>query len=884
MSTHATSILRGRRLFRSSVRAGSIAVAFALFLFSSWGIVYAQVAPTPPPAVTKTVTTPEDTPVIIDTGISVPAGNWYIVLVTVGPAHGTAVGVDPGFAPPPGSTYKINYTPGANRVDPVSFAYQLCTRPLVPGPQVCGTQATVTVDFTPVNDAPQVGADQVATFKNVAKDIDVLANDYAGPLFPDGTKSEPLQTLTLAAIATQPSHGGTATISGNKVHYVPPTNFCGDFETFTYTVRDNGNPQLVGTGTVEVTVSCGDAVITVGDPYMIDDHMFLVDITLESHVADVSAVDFFVTNANPACLQDPDGATPQLLADNVTNMPPGPSFVSQVADITNLDVDPDSDELRFSIAGIGNPPAILTGPSISTTTRRLATVKFKASGPGCPGLTADLTLRELRNNANTQDRGFTGPNGQNIEGDTLPKTLVLANINQPPTDILLSNNVVQEGIPNAFIGFLSTVDVDAGDTFVYALTDPSGFFRIRFGNELAVRPALGPGNGPPPPSGQYDVDVTTTDSFGAQHTKTFTIYVTNVNQAPTAGDDDAGIVRGRTTIPYVAALNTNDDDPDAAAPHPNGCPGCSIQSVTQGAKGMVTTDGVNVIYTPTDPAFVGANKTDTFTYIVTDNDPSGALSSNPAIVTVNLRRDRPPGDCNDDGAIGAGDLVATALELFDAPLGSNWYDTPLGNYAFSSYGCNSNIDMFVTAGDLACTAQKIFNNDFVCGTTMLASSATVANLAIANGLSAAPGMTVNVPVMLSTAGNAVAAAAFAVDFDAESLSFDATDADGDSLPDAVSLTVPSGAMAIASYNAAESRVEIVVTGMTMPLPLLSDGAIATVTLTVNEGVSVNETAVTLTESSLGGDQGQSVPLEVIDGSIQITTQPANRVLLPLINR
>ena len=51
------------------------------------------------------------------------------------------------------------------------------------------------------------------------------------------------------------------------------------------------------------------------------------------------------------------------------------------------------------------------------------------------------------------------------------KDLTLANINQMPTDVLLSNNVVKEGIPGAFIGFLSSVDADAGDTATYEILD-----------------------------------------------------------------------------------------------------------------------------------------------------------------------------------------------------------------------------------------------------------------------------------------------------------------------------------------------------------------------------------------------------------------------------
>lgn len=72
------------------------------------------------------------------------------------------------------------------------------------------------------------------------------------------------------------------------------------------------------------------------------------------------------------------------------------------------------------------------------------------------------------------------------------------------------------------------------------------------------------------------------------------------------------------------------------------------------------------------------------------------------------------------------------------------------------------------------------------------------------------------------------------------------------------------------------------TGLIPPFPLLADGAVATVSLTVKDGVTVSESTVTLANSSLGSDEGQSIPLEVSNGSIEIVSQPASRILLPLI--
>lgn len=923
MNLHAFSTLRGCRLGRAPYVLSVVLATLLFYLSANWNVAFAQIAPPPPPASNETVTTPEDTMVTITTDAVVPAGNWYYVVVTNSPAHGTALGDFPVI----GSNYKLLYTPGSNQTSSVSFAYQICTLPfyiLFGQPPVCGTQATITVNITPVNDPPLALMDRVSTFKNVAKDIDVLVNDAGGPLLPNGTKTEPSDTVTLVSVATPTNRDGTATIVGNKIRYTPKLDFCDNDpntnpdDFFTYTVRDSAG--LLATGTVEVTVECGNAIITVGEPYLIDDHTFFVDLYLESYGVDVAAVDFFVVYADsnvdtdPACLVDPDGVTPPVLANNVTNMPLAVNgFFSQVTDVStwnsniNIDADPDVDALRFSIAGIGNPnntppvpPTILTGPSINLAARKLATIKFKVNPAGCnlnvtpPTVpTVRLTLAQLTN-GNGNERGFTGPDGQNVTGTVQNKDLSLANINQAPTDILLSNNVVKEGISNAFIGFLSSVDADAGDTATYTIVgDPTNYFYVRFGNELAVRPFWA---GSPPPSGQYAVLIKSTDSFGAASPeKILTIFVTNVNRPPVAENDgvtpldplnlppDTIIANGRKTIVYNPTLSANDTDPDDP-----GCTRCSIQSVTNGKYGTATTDGVHIFYTPTDPTRI--NATDIFTYTVTDNDPTGALTDQ-ATVTVWIAAETynntpvSRGDCNLDGVIGAGDLVATAREIFDDPAGKNWYDIPLGNYAFSAYGCNSNLDAVIDVADLSCTAQKIFNNAYICPLPGLAAAGSMVNasLVVDSGLRAAPGTKVQVPVRLATGGNAVAAAAFAVNFDAATLSFDATDSDGDGLPDAVSLNAPGNTFTMANYNAEASRVEIVIAGLSEPMPLLADGAIATVTLTVKEEASVSESAVTLTESSLSDAQSLAVPVDVSGGSIQIG-QAAYRLLLPVITK
>jgi hypothetical protein len=286
--------------------------------------------------------------------------------------------------------------------------------------------------------------------------------------------------------------------------------------------------------------------------------------------------------------------------------------------------------------------------------------------------------------------------------------------------------------------------------------------------------------------------------------------------------------------------------------------------VTNGARGIVTNLGSKVVYIPTNAKFTG---TDVFTYTLTDNDPAGALTDK-ATVTVNVQPDANLGDCNKSGALEAGDLTATGLEIFDGD-GNLWYDIYKGTRtAFSPYGCNSNQDNVLDAGDISCTARKIFNAAANCGAAM-AASASKATLEVASGLRGAAGSTVSVPVSLRNNGNAVDTAVFALAYDASKLSFNADDASAVSLSDGQ----------LAMVNAVDGRVEIVVTGLSA-----ADGAVANINLSVKENAS-GDAAISLADSSLGSEGG-TVAVDIADGAIQIGDAGSTnfRSLLPIIRK
>ena len=140
-------------------------------------------------------------------------------------------------------------------------------------------------------------------------------------------------------------------------------------------------------------------------------------------------------------------------------------------------------------------------------------------------------------------------------------TIAVANVNEAPTAIDLSNKSIAENEPvGAVVGLLTTNDPDAGSTFTYTLEtgtggDDIGSFTIE-GNQLKTGISLDFEAKP-----SYTVRVRSTDGDGLFTEQPFTITVTNVNETPTAitltGDS---VAENQTSGTVVGRLGTADPD------------------------------------------------------------------------------------------------------------------------------------------------------------------------------------------------------------------------------------------------------------------------------------------------------------------------------------
>ncbi|WP_154217060.1 cadherin-like domain-containing protein, partial [Vibrio parahaemolyticus] len=141
-----------------------------------------------------------------------------------GPANGT-VSVNPDGS--------VTYTPNDNYHGTDSFTYIVTSGGV-------SESTTVSVDVTPVNDAPVAKDDTAITDEDTPVTIDVLPNDTDI----DGDK------LSIQS-ASVPETQGKVEIVDGKLVFTPAENFHGDAE-ITYTITDGA---LTDQATVNVTVN-----------------------------------------------------------------------------------------------------------------------------------------------------------------------------------------------------------------------------------------------------------------------------------------------------------------------------------------------------------------------------------------------------------------------------------------------------------------------------------------------------------------------------------------------------------------------------------------------------------------------------------------------------
>ncbi len=151
------------------------------------------------------------------------------------------------------STGGFDYTPSLNYNGPDSFTFHVSDGVFNSSVQ------TVTIDVTPVNDAPAANNDIVAGTEDTTSIITPLAND-ADPDLGDA--------LSLSSITTGPSNGIAALSGTTEIFYTPNANYCGS-DSISYQIQDQSG-TLSNIGTITIDVTCVNDAPTVTDSsYMV---------------------------------------------------------------------------------------------------------------------------------------------------------------------------------------------------------------------------------------------------------------------------------------------------------------------------------------------------------------------------------------------------------------------------------------------------------------------------------------------------------------------------------------------------------------------------------------------------------------------------------------
>ncbi|MCL4860259.1 MAG: cadherin domain-containing protein [Caldilineaceae bacterium] len=445
-------------------------------------------------------------------------------------------------------------------------------------------------------------------------------------------------------------------------------------------------------------------------------------------------------------------------------------------------------------------------------------------------------------------------------------TITVTDVNEAPTSLSISSSSVAENAASGTtVGAFSSIDPDAGATASYSLvagvgdTDNASFAIDGSALQTAAVFDFETKN-------LYTIRVRVTDNGdpGLTFDNIFTIRVLDVNDAPVAVDDvvdpDVQVIWLPTEL-FVLTNDTDEDYGDVLA----------VASVGTPNSGTALTTTTSINYTPAGDF----NGVVTFPYTVRDVHEVGSLTDT-GDVTLTVVANDPRGDCNADGEVNAGDFTAIVLELFDTDAeGDKWYEIYQEGYPGSPRGCDANASQSVTVADLTCTILVAFGDSSCTTGAVAAASSVAAELTVGQALVGAPNGVVDVPIVLATNGQRIAAASFALSFDQGQLALD--------VASAITFHTPPGMVTMANYNEAESRLEVAIYAVAIPMPTLEDGPVMTVKLRVNDQAPGTEIPLTLVLSSLGNDQGQAVPLEVNHSSVSVV-QLDYTVFMPLLRR
>ncbi|HCG8325420.1 TPA: tandem-95 repeat protein [Vibrio parahaemolyticus] len=618
----------------------------------------------------------EDTPTIIKVlGNDTFEGDGKVVSLDTnnGPANGT-VSVNPDGS--------VTYTPNDNYYGADSFTYIVTSGGV-------SESTTVSVDVTPVNDAPVAKDDIATTQEDTAVTIDVLPNDTDV----DGDK------LSIQS-ASVPEAQGKVEIVDGKLVFTPAENFNGHAEII-YTVTDG---ELTDEAKVTVTVNPVNDAPTIK-----------VD-AVESITEDAVNTDTVVATLT---VRDTDTPEDRLTVSLENNSNGYFVLVGNEVKLTQAGVDAvNNDELNLKDLTISASVSDGVNPTASDSDSLV--VNRVNDAPTVENAIADQVLSE------------------DFDAYTIDLNEVFKDSDSALNFSVSGNNSIQISIVNGVATITPTADWNGKETITFTATDPSGEsisqtvnFTVApvadieadstnvvedtptiinvLGNDtfegkdkvVSLDAENGPKNGTVIVNNDGTVTYTPNDNYvgkdtftyivtsgGVSESTTVEVNVTPVNDAPVAKDDIA-TTQEDTAVTIDVLPNDSDVDGDKL----------SIESASV-PKEQGTVEVVNgkLVFTPAE----NFNGDAEITYTVTD----GALTDQATVkVTVNAVNDTPVVESNVADQTLAEDFTPYTIDLNTV---FSDVDNVDGELKFSVSG-NSNIQVAIVNGIATITPTADWN-------------------------------------------------------------------------------------------------------------------------------------------------------------------------------
>ncbi len=170
-------------------------------------------------------------------------------------------------------------------------------------------------------------------------------------------------------------------------------------------------------------------------------------------------------------------------------------------------------------------------------------------------------------------------------------------------------------------------------------------------------------------------------------------------------------------------------------------------------------------------------------------------------------------------------------------------------------------------------------------TTVGGRAANGPQLSIPSAIPAAPGTQVTVPLNYAANGAEISSLVFSIDYDANWLTLDPADGNGDGLPDDIEVNVPPAFLVSASFDASDTdgEIDFTIFDASTPLATMPDGQLITITFTARQAAAQTVAAVNFSDDpppSFGNTSGQSTPGTGINGSVVIGQGPMTHTPTP----